>query len=128
MVEHFEQPVKREHEEDEDDGTDQVAQHADSEEPLVRSDVAGRGGRVALHEKFVGDVDETQRAEQNKEQIPVSNHSSGIAGRAHVPSVAERTRSKVSGIYATGGWESFEAKPPQSGMTCEASSLSSRDD
>src|SRR2546430_15381535 len=70
---------------------------SESEEPLVRGDVAGRRRGVALHEEFVGDVDEAQRAEQHKEQIPVSNHSSWIAGRAHVPSVADRARSQVSG-------------------------------
>src|SRR5439155_13077335 len=85
-------------------------QHAESEEPLVRGDVAGRRRGVALHEEFVGDVDEAQRTEQHKEQIPVSNHSSWIAGRAHVPSVAERARSQVSGRYATSGWEVSKKK------------------
>src|SRR6185437_3181267 len=97
LVDPFEQPVKREHEEDQDHGAEQIAQHAEPEEPLVRGDVAGRGGRVAVHEEFVGDVDEAQRAAQYKEQVPESNHSSWIAGPAHVPSVAERVGSEVSG-------------------------------
>src|SRR5213596_2798012 len=105
LVHPFEQPVKREYEEDQDHGTEQIAQHAESEEPLVRGDVAGRRGCVAVHEEFVGDVDEAQRAAQYEEQVPESNHSSWIAGRAHVPSVAERVRSQVSGRYATSGWE-----------------------
>jgi len=58
----------------------------------VRGDVAGRRGRVVVHEEFVGDVDEAQRAAQYEEQVPESNHSSRIAGPAHMPSVAERLR------------------------------------
>src|SRR5437660_7771026 len=105
LVDAFEQPVKREYEEDQDHGAEQIAQHAESEEPLVRGDVAGRGGRVAVHEEFVGDVDEAQRAAQYAEQVPEANRPSWIAGRAHVPSVAERVRSQVSGRYATSEWE-----------------------
>src|SRR2546427_12758349 len=50
LVTPFEQSVKREYEEDQDHGTAQIAQHAESEEPLVRGDVASRRGCVALHE------------------------------------------------------------------------------
>src|SRR6266480_7306817 len=105
LVDAFEQPVKRKHEEDQHHGAEQIAQHAEPEEPLVRGDVAGRRGGVVVHEEFVMDVDEAQRAAQYEEQVPESNHSSWIAGPAHVPSVAERVRLQVSGRYATSGGE-----------------------
>src|SRR5437667_10056190 len=112
LVDPLEQPVKREHEKDQHHGAEQIAQDAESEEQLVRGDVAGGRGRVVVHEEFVGDVDEAQRAAQYEEQVPESNHSSWIAGRAHVPSVAERVRSQVSGRYATSGWEVSKYRHP----------------
>ena len=92
------------------------ANDAETEERLVSGDVAGRGGRVAVHEEFVGDVDEAQRAEQNKEQIPESNHSSWIAGPAHVPSVVERVRSEFGGGTRPASGK-FRRKSPTAGMT-----------
>src|SRR5260370_42522282 len=55
--------------------------------------------------------------------IPEANHSSWVAGRAHVPSVVERARQSVSRRYATSGWESFDAKSPTVGMTVRLGQL-----
>src|SRR5207245_5326932 len=117
----FDQPVKRQHEEDQDHGGEQIAQHAEPEEPLVRGDVRGRRGRVARHEQFVGDVDEAQRAEQDKQQIPESSHSPWIADRAHVPSVVDGRGVRVMGRY--GWWR----KALESGAEACSSTASSMD-
>src|SRR2546430_2973784 len=81
LVNPFEQSIKREYEEDQDHGTAQIAQHAESEEPLVRGDVASRRGCVALHEEFVGDVDKAQRAQQNKRS---EEHTSELQSQSNL--------------------------------------------
>src|SRR2546425_9645428 len=56
LVDPFEQPVEREHEEDQDHGAEQIAQHAEPEEPLVRGDVAGRRGARVRSEEHTSEL------------------------------------------------------------------------
>jgi len=80
LVHCLEQPVKGQDEEDQDHRADQVAHDAETEERLVSGDVAGRRGRVAIHEQFAGNIDEAQWGEDAKEQVPESGDSPGVAG------------------------------------------------
>lgn len=71
----------------EDDGASQVADHTEAEEPLVSGDVVDRRGRVPRHEQLAGNIDETQGAENDQEQVPESRDSPRVVGRAHVLSL-----------------------------------------
>jgi len=46
--------VKREHEEDQDHGAEQIAQHAEPEEPLVRGDVAAVAAALSCTKSLLG--------------------------------------------------------------------------
>jgi hypothetical protein len=56
----------------------------------VRSDVVDRSGRVPGHEQLVGNIDEAQWTDKDKEQVPESGDSPRVAGCAHVPSAERR--------------------------------------
>src|SRR5258708_29397669 len=88
LVHSFEQAVKGQREEDQNDRAEQVADDAETEEPLVSGDVAGRGGRVAMHEQLAGNVDEADGAGEDEEQVPEVGDSPRGAGLGHVSSLA----------------------------------------
>jgi hypothetical protein len=80
LVHSFEQAVEGQGEEDQDDRAGQLADDAKTEEPLVRGDVAGRGGGVAMDEQLAGNVDEAEGAAENEEQVPEFGDSAWVAG------------------------------------------------
>src|SRR5882762_7331950 len=61
LVHSLEQPVKSQHEKNQDDAAEQVADDAKTEEQLVRGDVVGRRGRVPTHEQLAWNIDEANR-------------------------------------------------------------------
>src|SRR6202022_580976 len=83
LVHSFEQAVKGQGEEDQNDRAEQVADDAETEEPFVSGDVAGGGGRVAMHEQLAGNVHEADGAGEDEEQVPEAGDSPGVAGWAH---------------------------------------------
>src|SRR5258707_7382904 len=72
LVHSLEQPVEGEPEEDQDDRASEVANDAETEEPLVSGDVVDGRGRVPMDEQFSRDIHEAQRADKAKEQVPDS--------------------------------------------------------
>src|SRR5260370_1347090 len=80
LVHSLEQAVKGQGEKDQDDRAEQVADDAETEEPFVSGDVAGRGGRVAMHEQLVGNVDEGEDAAVVKDEVPESGEAPGVDG------------------------------------------------
>src|SRR5258708_14448450 len=58
--------------------------------PIVCGNIVDRSARVPVNEAVGGNVDEAQRADDAKEQVPESGNSPWIGGRAHVPSLVER--------------------------------------
>ena len=83
----MEQPVKSQHEEDQDGPAEQVGDDAETEEQLVSGDVVGRRGRVATHDQSAGNIDEAEGGEDDQEQVQESGDSPWVVGRAHVPSL-----------------------------------------
>ena len=83
LVHSLEQPVKRQHEENQDNPGTQVADHAEAEEPLVSGDVLGGRGRVLMHEQLAGNVYKAQGADNGEEQVPKPGDSPRVARCAH---------------------------------------------
>src|SRR4029077_8153950 len=80
LVDFLKQPVKGQHEENQDDPAKQVANDAGTEEPLVSGDVVDRRGRVPGYEQFVGNIHKAQWADDAEEQVPESSDSPRVAG------------------------------------------------
>jgi hypothetical protein len=94
LVHALKQPVKGQHQEDQDHPAGEVAHDTETEEPLVSGDVVDRRGRVAVHKKFGRNIDEAQWADDDKEQVPETGYSAWIVGRAHLRSLFERAYCK----------------------------------
>ncbi len=72
LVYSLKQPVKSQRDEDHDGPGEQVAGDAETEERLVRGDVVGRRGRVAMHEQLTGYIDEGGAAKRSRYRNPAT--------------------------------------------------------
>src|SRR6266852_2233670 len=79
LVHSLEQPVQSQGEEDSHGCGEEIADDAETEEPLVGGDVAGRRGRVPMNEKFAGNIDEAHWPDNTEEQVPESGDSPWVA-------------------------------------------------
>jgi hypothetical protein len=61
----------------------------------VGRDIIDRRGGIAAHEEFAGYVDEAQRSDDNKQQVPQSGDSSWVTAYVTVPPI-------ISGCGAPG--------------------------
>src|SRR5580700_4080114 len=92
LIHSLEQPVKSQHEEDQDGPAEQVGDDAETEEQLVSGDVVGRRRRVPMHEQRAGNIDEAQWSGDYEEQVEKSGNSPWVVGRTHVPSLVRVIR------------------------------------
>jgi hypothetical protein len=106
LVHSLEQPVKGQHQEDQDHAADQIGHDTETEEPLVSGDVVDRRCRVPLHEEFAGDIDEARWTDEDKEQIPEPGHSPGLRVELIFPP------SLNGPAVASDTWEGINKFPP----------------
>src|SRR6202162_1233858 len=64
LVHSLEQPVKSQHEEDQDGPGEQVGDDAETEERLVRGNLVNRRGSVPTHKQSAGNIDEARSEER----------------------------------------------------------------
>src|SRR6185436_17128204 len=100
----------------------QVADHPETEEPLVSGDVADRRGRVLRHKQLAGNIDKPQWADDDEEQVPESGDSPWIGCRAHVLRGQQSRSDPMSerlGVYRYG---LARANDRRNDTTCDRSS------